>query len=194
MTLLSCRQYTQIISNDDVTVHTYLWCCQVCCGRRPSLCATRRRKRSAARRATSTRSPSSSTRSTARTDRSATRTSPPKVCTQHAPHRQRYVRNTLLIVKGLYASCTSAPKVCTSLHLTAKGLYARCGCWYISVNGLYARAIAGSRRLLWSDLISAQFFVVYDVSWPLTVFRNPLGMTKMQHILALFGFQRKKSW
>ena len=163
MTLLSRRQYAQIISNDDVTVHTYLWCCQVCCGRRPSLCATRRRKRSAARRATSTRSPSSSTRSTARTDRSATRTSPPKVCTQHASHRQRSVR-----------ACTSPPKVCTqhvfhrqrfvrNMHLTAKGLYARCGCWYISVNGLYARAIAGSRRLLWSDLISAQFFVVYDV-------------------------------
>ena len=102
MTLLSCRQYTQIISNDDVTVHTYLWCCQVCCGRRPSLCATRRRKRSEARRATSTRSPSSSTRSTARTDRSATRTSPPKVCTQHAPHRQRSVRAMHLSAIGLY--------------------------------------------------------------------------------------------
>ena len=138
MTLLSCRQYTQIISNDDVTVHTYLWCCQVCCGRRPSLCATRRRKRSAARRATSTRSPSSSTRSTARTDRSATRTSPPKVCTQHAPHRQRYVRNTLLIVKGLYERAPHRQRFVRNTYFTAKGLYATC----ISPPKVCMRAVA----------------------------------------------------
>ena len=96
----------------------------------------------------------------------ATRTLPPRVCTHHSSHRQRSVRNTHLTAKGLYASRTSPPNVCTS-HAPHRQRFVRALTLWLLIHqhqwSVRARYCWQSTASLWSDLISAQVIVVYDV-------------------------------